>query len=127
MFADPLLLNYDVSNETTFNRIAQSGGQSLYADVNNTELIKQNLRILHSTGGRIKGDPNFAVTRHVLTISRDEYVSASLRHEIGVVNLSIAVPNTGTITRSEFDKLTYNVQDFLATSALMDKFYRGEL
>lgn len=126
MYADPLDILVGESHNI-YARYSIGTNQSLYTKTSSTEDIRDQLRIIHSTGARDKKDPNFIQRRHVFTLSRDEYVAALGRHEVATLNVTLAHPNTSTISRAELDAMIGQMRRFFEVTDNVDKFLRNEL
>lgn len=127
MYADPLQIN-DGAAVIDYAKARILGNQSQFVSLTeNTEAAKVTLRVLHSRTRPKKAPANYAIDRHIFTVTRDEYKGdTSGFHEVATVNLSIALPNTDSISRTELDKMINTVKNFL-TTANVDKLLRGEL
>lgn len=127
MYADPLVINNGVAS-VSYAKRKLLGNQSEFVSLSeNSEDATVTLRILHAKTKPKKAPANYMVNRHVITYLRDEYKGDTTGfHEAFTCNLSLAVPNTGSITRAEIDAAINTIKNFLTVDTV-DRLLRGEL
>lgn len=127
MYTEPLALTVTEGN-LTYSRVGVSPHQSNWIETVVAAPTKMALRILHAVSGKIKSDPTFAVDRHVVTFTREEVnTGAANRREMASVNVTVAVPNSGTFSRTEIDQLIHAATVYFNTTAHVDKLLRNEV
>lgn len=84
-------------------------------------------RIQHMTSGKLKSDPTYLVDRHNITIFISvPNATAEGRIDIGSVGLTVAVPNSGVVTRAMLNEALYAIKSYIENATQIDRFIRKE-
>lgn len=119
-FSSSLSINDSAAAAKSFVLISQNGQDSERIDSASTATQPRKLAIRHT----VQGKGVAAVDRHLVQFS-DTKLDAAGNPVTAVVNLTIAVPRSSTITATNIKDLWYFVKNFV-TDANLDSLKLGE-
>lgn len=133
MIPEPLALETDLSGHAySFVKIQTLSNRSEWvndASAGDAVLTDNyaSARVQHMTSGKLKSDPTYLVDRHNITVFLSvPNATAEGRIDVGSVGLTVAVPNSGVVTRAMLDEALYAIKTYIGTAAQIDRFLRKE-